>query len=222
MSTIPTGLSECLCPNLSRGSEHGQVIREAYETAVVQIIKNFTVSRDSLISGECNVAIIGSGGLYQDYRWLKRLFDEGGAPPINLHLVDITYEYDDSSVRALESLFARQIGSKTLSIQEWVSCEALAAEYKKQDLIIGMDTEHATDDAVGYQCEALLRGDLQRTLIVRWNKDDLSGRSSYNVFSRKGSELDTCLPYYYDPSDLRSMARVAHEVARRILQVSWT
>ena len=234
---IPPELIECGCLHLSRTTRHGKIIREAYERAVVQIIESFSVCPESAAFGVANVAVIGSGGLYQDYQWLDMLFENGRYPgTINLHLVDRLYapieeSVDDAlkeakhtaqiSLRAFKAAFAKEIRCDALSIQDYASCEALATDDKDkvQQLIIGMDTEHATTAAVKYQDEALAEGAFERTLLVRWNRG-LSKKFCFEVISRGGSRAAPIERFEYnDPEKYEEMERLAEEVGRYIDRV---
>lgn len=224
---MAVGLNECSCYHLDRNLHHGRVVREAYEDAIVNIIRNSIVHRDAEINGNFNIAVIGSGGLSQDSQWLAKLFRGRHHGITNVDLVDLGYEADNSPVNALRGGFAEQINTGRLNISSWNSCDALLAARKTHHLVIGMDTEHATPDAVRYQWRNLIRGDLEKTLIIRWNRDE-SGHF-FEIHSRRGSEeLNSNFYRYHKFADLNGNVfesitpQLVDAVVSRINQVPYT
>lgn len=177
-------LTECPCGFLDRFSDHGSTIREAYENAVVAAIG--ILNHQDII-----IAVVGSGGLLQEACWLTKLFHQNEKfTQISLHLIDTDYATDLQPIDALAKyvrtvLRERQI----LVIQPWSSWKALQEMVKQVNnlsphLVIGMDTEHATNPAVNYQWN-LTPGDSEKTLFIRWVKEQ--GETYVKIYSRNGS-----------------------------------
>jgi hypothetical protein len=179
------GLTECPCGYLDRFSPHGTQIRTAYEDAVVNAI-----AIPSAFGKKVHIAVVGSGGLLQEAIWLTKLYQKQKPLELALHLIDLDYKKDDHRILSLVK-YVRSIvpvGS-TLDIYGWNSCETLRTEAEKIDdfipnLVIGMDTEHATDAAKKYQWE-LIPGDIEKTLLVKWEITEAG--LSFVVYSRRGS-----------------------------------
>src|SRR5579863_6907097 len=170
-------LMECPCVALDRFEEHGRLIREAYENAVVNAIQSFFPSRDSaLINKGVNIVVVGSGGLLQEAFWLSKLYRSRVQPSeLTLHFVDTDYKELDTRIQNFVTYALKNIVPKnvTLNVYGWNSWESLKQKVTKPDLVIGIDTEGATPDGTRYQA-VLKAGDLEKVLIVRWEPSYIS------------------------------------------------
>ena len=198
-------LTECPCGYLDRFSKHGKRIREAYENAVVSAIQKFTSIRDA--NPVVRIVVIGSGGLIQEAQWLYKLFSQRiPSPPQNLilHLVDVGYD-GRRSAPLFDSFisYAQRIvpQSVTLNIFAWDSCEALQTALRiknlRPNLVIGMDTEHATGSAIAYQWD-VAPGDIDKVLFVKWESKVRS--FCFKIYSRQGSD-STLISQQFGASD---------------------